>query len=398
MSVAESARPARPSPSAVKAATDPAQPAARPSPGPTPRAARPSTLARAAARSHGSTRKRCAPRRPMRASGAICASTAARRHDADRDGRAAAAGGRAPVRHDRRLIAGRRAARPARAGAADVEHGFLLLEDLGRTLYLDALARGRAPRRPTPDARRDPRAGAVATARAARRAAAVRRGAAAARAGAVPRLVCASASSASPGTPREQQTWQRVCDALVARALAQPRVAVHRDWMPRNLMVADAQPRRSSTSRTRRWARSPTTWRRCCATPSSPGTKSARSTGPCATGRQRGAPALPVADDFGEFWRELEWMRPAAPPESAGHLLPPEAPRRQAAVFERPAALLRLRDPGGTRYRVLQPLLALIEPMSGMKAETAFSCDERRERAAHNRLRCIRQRCARRPR
>jgi len=40
-------------------------------------------------------------------------------------------------------------------------------------------------------------------------------------------------------TAAEQHTWQRVCDLLVASALAQPVVAVHADWMPRNLMVCD---------------------------------------------------------------------------------------------------------------------------------------------------------------
>jgi aminoglycoside/choline kinase family phosphotransferase len=40
----------------------------------------------------------------------------------------------------------------------------------------------------------------------------------------------------------EQATWADACDRLVASALAQPKVAVHRDWMPRNLMVATPNP------------------------------------------------------------------------------------------------------------------------------------------------------------
>jgi N-acetylmuramate 1-kinase len=36
--------------------------------------------------------------------------------------------------------------------------------------------------------------------------------------------------------------WQQVCDTLVASALAQPTVVVHRDWMPRNLMCAEPNP------------------------------------------------------------------------------------------------------------------------------------------------------------
>jgi len=36
--------------------------------------------------------------------------------------------------------------------------------------------------------------------------------------------------------------WQRVCDLLVDSALAQPRVFVHRDYMPRNLMLSAPNP------------------------------------------------------------------------------------------------------------------------------------------------------------
>ena len=36
--------------------------------------------------------------------------------------------------------------------------------------------------------------------------------------------------------------WQATCDLLVASALAQPRVLVHRDYMPRNLMLSTPNP------------------------------------------------------------------------------------------------------------------------------------------------------------
>lgn len=38
------------------------------------------------------------------------------------------------------------------------------------------------------------------------------------------------------------QAWQDTCDLLVASALAQPRVLVHRDYMPRNLMLSTPNP------------------------------------------------------------------------------------------------------------------------------------------------------------
>ncbi len=40
----------------------------------------------------------------------------------------------------------------------------------------------------------------------------------------------------------QRDQWQRVCDLLVGSALAQPRVFVHRDYMPRNLMLSEPNP------------------------------------------------------------------------------------------------------------------------------------------------------------
>lgn len=43
-------------------------------------------------------------------------------------------------------------------------------------------------------------------------------------------------------TPVEQDELRAVCDTLLANVLAQPRVFVHRDYMPRNLMVTTPNP------------------------------------------------------------------------------------------------------------------------------------------------------------
>ncbi|WP_339539497.1 aminoglycoside phosphotransferase family protein [Pseudomonas sp. RA_15y_Pfl2_54] len=40
----------------------------------------------------------------------------------------------------------------------------------------------------------------------------------------------------------QQQQWQRVSDLLINSALAQPKVLVHRDYMPRNLMLSEPNP------------------------------------------------------------------------------------------------------------------------------------------------------------
>jgi N-acetylmuramate 1-kinase len=40
----------------------------------------------------------------------------------------------------------------------------------------------------------------------------------------------------------QQAAWQRICKLLIDSALTQPRVLVHRDYMPRNLMVSTPNP------------------------------------------------------------------------------------------------------------------------------------------------------------
>ncbi|MGH8707652.1 MAG: aminoglycoside phosphotransferase family protein [Burkholderiales bacterium] len=105
----------------------------------------------------------------------------------------------------------------------------------------------------------------------------------------------------------QRASWESLCAALVASALAQPQVYVHRDYMPRNLMCCEPNPgvldfqdavigpltydvasltRDAFVSwdeaRVLDW--SVRYWE---------GAKRAR---------------LPVAADFGEFWRALEWM------------------------------------------------------------------------------------------
>ncbi|MBC8999704.1 phosphotransferase [Pseudomonas sp. N40(2020)] len=40
----------------------------------------------------------------------------------------------------------------------------------------------------------------------------------------------------------QQQQWQHVSDLLIDSALAQPKVLVHRDYMPRNLMLSEPNP------------------------------------------------------------------------------------------------------------------------------------------------------------
>ena len=257
---------------------------------------------------------------------------------------------------------------------ADPEHGFLLLDDLGNELYLAALQGAQA-------------AGDTG------RADALMRDAIAALVvwqGKLPGAAlppyddallrrelalfpewCVARECGATWSGADSATWADACDRLVASALAQPKVAVHRDWMPRNLMVATPNPgildfqdavcgpivydvasllRDAFVSWEEEqeidWA--VRYW------------EVARKAG------------LPLDPDFGEFWRALEWMglqrhlkvlgifsrlkhRDAKPAYSA------DLPRFFAYAHK-----------VASRYSQLRPLARLLEPLMGAERITAF--------------------------
>jgi N-acetylmuramate 1-kinase len=271
-------------------------------------------------------------------------------------------------------IAGRIAAaglHGPRVHAADVEHGFLLLEDLGQRLFIEAL-RDASPAEA--DALMRCAIGALVQ---------WQRGVSfdglPSYAGAVlqrgldvfPEWCVVREHGVTWGDD-ERHRWQRLCTTLIAGMDAQPRVAVHRDWMPRNLMVADPNPAILD-------------FQDAAAGPIAYDMASLLRDAFISWDEEREIDwavryweaarkaALPVADDFGEFWRQLEWCG------LQRHL-------RVLGVFCR----LKHRDGKpkyssdlprffayatkvATRYRELQPLLSLIEPLSGFETHVAFS-------------------------
>jgi len=125
--------------------------------------------------------------------------------------------------------------------AADEQQGFLLLTDLGRLPYLDAF--GQAGPAAIDRLMRDAIEALVCWQRRVP-------------AAALPPLTrellraeldlfpqwCVQREFGVAWTDSQRDAWERTSERLVAHALAQPRVAVHADWMPRNLMVADPNP------------------------------------------------------------------------------------------------------------------------------------------------------------
>ncbi len=189
--------------------------------------------------------------------------------------------------------------------AHDLEQGFLLLTDLGNTTFLTALGQ---------DRQRAPALFDDATS-------ALVQWQLATRAGVLPEYdepLLRRELGLFPDwyvqrhrghalDPRQAEVLARMFDLIVASNLAQPRVFVHRDYMPRNLMVADPNPGILDFQDA---VLGPVTYDVASLfrdafiswdeTEVLDGTirywEKARRAG------------IPVTPDFGEFWRDVEWM------------------------------------------------------------------------------------------
>lgn len=171
---------------------------------------------------------------------------------------------------------------------------------------------------------------------------------------------------------RQQAAWQQVCERIVASALAQPAVAVHADFMPRNLMltqqglgILDFQdavrgaisydlasllrdafvswPEEQQLDWAVRW------WQQ------------ARKAG------------LPVDDDFGEFWRALEWMGLQRHLRILGVFCRLKHRDGKPQYAEDLPRFFGYATQVAMRYRPLAPLLPLLEPMSGNTVGAGFT-------------------------
>ena len=185
----------------------------------------------------------------------------------------------------------------------------------------------------------------------------------------------------------EQATWAAACDALVASALAQPSVAVHRDYMPRNLMVCSAG------------AGDDTTATAAATAAANPGILDFQDAvrGPISydlasllrdafisweepqeidwavrywqAARQAG---LPMPDDFGEFWRQVEWMGLQRHLKVLGIFCRLKHRDGKPKYSEDLPRFFAYAHKVAARYNALRPLSRLLEPLMGAERVEVF--------------------------
>jgi N-acetylmuramate 1-kinase len=257
----------------------------------------------------------------------------------------------------------------------DAEQGFLLLSDLGRQLYLQALREASAG-----EADRLMRDAIAALVRFQ---------------GHVPAATlppydetllrrelalfpdwCVEREFGVTWNDSQRADWERVCALLVASALAQPAVAVHRDWMPRNLMVADPNPGILDFQDA---VRGPITYDVASMLRDAFWSWDEERELDWAVRWWQAARAagLPLGErfeaDFGELWRALEWMGLQRHLKVLGifcRLKHRDGKPHYAADLPR---FFAYATKVALRYRPLAPLLGLLEPLSGQRVESGLT-------------------------
>jgi aminoglycoside/choline kinase family phosphotransferase len=257
---------------------------------------------------------------------------------------------------------------------ADAAQGFLLLDDLGSELYLGVLqaAQQRGDARRADVLMRDAIAALVAwQGRVANDTLPLYDEALLRRELALFPDWCVARECRSTWSQAEAATWRHACDLLVADALAQPQVTVHRDWMPRNLMVAEPNPGILDFQDAVRgpiaydvasllrdafiswdeeqeidWAIR--YW------------EAARKAG------------LPVRADFGEFWRELEWIGLQRHLKVLGIFSRLKHRDGKPAYCEDLPRFFAYAHKVASRYSALRPLARLLEPLMGAQRIDVF--------------------------
>ena len=256
---------------------------------------------------------------------------------------------------------------------ADETHGFLLLGDLGTRLYLHALqdATARGDSREADALMRDAIAALVRWQRWGDPDLPPYDDALLRRELALFPEWCAGREHGVTWNADQQAIWDRACELLVRSALDQPTVAVHRDWMPRNLMVCEPNPGILDFQDA---VQGPITYDIACLLRDAfvSWDEEREIDWAARYWEQARQATLPVAGDFGEFWRALEWMGLQRHLKVLGIFCRLKHRDGKPAYSRDLPRFYAYAHKTASRYAALRPLLTLLEPLMGTSRLEAF--------------------------
>ena len=251
---------------------------------------------------------------------------------------------------------------------ADIEQGFLLVTDLGTRSYLDALQEG-DPRPLFADA-----------------ATALVHWQAASKPGVLPeygeallRRELALFPDWYVGrhlgvelTAAQRESLEGVFRAVLARNLAEPRVYVHRDFMPRNLMVASPNPGILDFQDA---VHGPISYDIACLYRDAflSWDEETVLDGTIRYWQKAREAKLPVRADFADFWRDVEWMGLQRHLKVLGIFARLAHRDGKAGYVEDTPRFLGYVRHAVSRYDELAPLGRLLDELEGRKAQVGHT-------------------------
>jgi aminoglycoside/choline kinase family phosphotransferase len=251
---------------------------------------------------------------------------------------------------------------------ADIEQGFLLVTDLGTRSYLDALQEG-DPRPLFADA-----------------ATALVHWQAASKPGVLPEYdeaLLRRELALFPDwyvarhlgvelTQAQRESLEGVFRVVVARNLAEPRVYVHRDFMPRNLMVASPNPGILDFQDA---VHGPISYDIACLYRDAflSWDEETVLDGTIRYWQKAREAKLPVRADFADFWRDVEWMGLQRHLKVLGIFARLAHRDGKAGYVEDTPRFLGYVRHAVSRYDELAPLGRLLDELEGRKAQVGYT-------------------------
>ncbi|MGA4260669.1 aminoglycoside phosphotransferase family protein [Ralstonia nicotianae] len=173
----------------------------------------------------------------------------------------------------------------------------------------------------------------------------------------------------------QREALDKVFRLLVDSALAQPRVYVHRDYMPRNLMINAADPSRPGVLDFQDAVYGPITYDAASLLRDAFLSWEEEQELDWAVRYWEAArlAGLPVDEDFGEFYRALEWMGAQRHLKVAGIFARLRYRDGKAGYVEDTPRFIAYLRRVATRYTALAPLARLLDQLEDRAAQVGYT-------------------------
>ena len=171
---------------------------------------------------------------------------------------------------------------------------------------------------------------------------------------------------------RQRGVFDAVVDRVIANNLAESRVFVHRDFMPRNLMVSEPNPGILDFQDA---VHGPVSYDVACLFRDAfiSWDEEYVLDGTIRYWEKARAAGLPVRPDFAEFWRDVEWMGVQRHLKVLGIFARLKHRDGKAAYLEDAPRFIGYLRHAASRYRELGPLGALLDELEGVAPRAGYT-------------------------